>query len=66
MKDNKQLFNTLPEDLQEQIKDYLLYFDSVKVWYENEKYHLTPHEIVRNKHSTDFKHIANFTFKDAY
>lgn len=66
MQDNKQLFNQLPEDLQEQIKDYLLYFDEVKVWYENKKYHFTVHEIVRNVDSTDFKLIANFNFNDVY
>lgn len=52
--------NDLPEETQEQIKYYLKYFNIVKVYFENKKYHVTPHEIVRNIDATDFRFIAMF------
>lgn len=66
MKDKQQLFNELPKELQEKIKEDLLWFDDVRVWFENGKYHSTVHIMVRNKYSTDYKHIAEFTAKDVY
>ena len=56
----KELFNTLPKEVQEKIISDLGCFNKTNVIYENGKYEVSPHTFITNTYAEDHRFIGTF------
>lgn len=57
-------FNELPENIQNEIKEYLRAYDEVDVTYENGRYHFGTY--LKKQYGTDFEPIGVFKAKEFF
>lgn len=60
------VFNSLPKDVRDAVKDTLSIYPKCSVYFENGKYHVTSATFVKKNYAEDFAMLGMFSVKDVF